>query len=180
MTWSGQFKDAAHYNERINQQLLTVCENLSCDSMLQDRGVFFDSIIGTWNHLLVTDLLWLQRLNVTMENDGLLTRQPKVMSPNQVIAAQINEVSEIRLAIDKIFIRWIEGLDDQQLSADYQYQSLDNDTITTPLASILQHIFNHQVHHRGQLTALLSQAGVSYGHIDFLQQSQDVIAGASG
>ena len=179
MTWSDQFKLAASYSKDVNQQLLVACQNLSCDSMLADRGVFFDSIIGTWNHLLVTDLLWLLKLHPATDNETLL-KQPKIISPNQVIAAQINEVSELRLAIDQAFIDWIAGLTDQQLDETCHYQSLDDQTMSAPLGHVLQHIFNHQIHHRGQLTALLSQAGVSYGHVDFLQQRQDVVAGSSG
>lgn len=40
------------------------------------------------------------------------------------------------------------------------------DTITKAVADITQHIFNHQTHHRGQLTCVLSQLGIDYGCMD--------------
>jgi uncharacterized damage-inducible protein DinB len=33
---------------------------------------------------------------------------------------------------------------------------------------VVTHFFNHQTHHRGQLTTLLSQAGKDYGITDLI------------
>jgi uncharacterized damage-inducible protein DinB len=37
---------------------------------------------------------------------------------------------------------------------------------TLPLALCIVHLFNHQTHHRGQLTTLLEQAGCDFGVTD--------------
>lgn len=34
--------------------------------------------------------------------------------------------------------------------------------------SLVMHFFNHQTHHRGQVTTLLSQAGVDVGDTDLV------------
>ena len=39
---------------------------------------------------------------------------------------------------------------------------------TVPLDQLLAHLFNHQTHHRGQLTTLLDQMGYDYGVTDLL------------
>lgn len=37
-----------------------------------------------------------------------------------------------------------------------------------PFSALVTHFFNHQAHHRGQATTLLSQAGVDMGSTDLL------------
>jgi len=41
-------------------------------------------------------------------------------------------------------------------------------TADKPFFSLLVHFFNHQTHHRGQATTLLSQAGLDVGTTDLL------------
>ena len=36
-------------------------------------------------------------------------------------------------------------------------------------SSLINHLFLHQIHHRGQATTLLSQSRVDFGETDFLE-----------
>ncbi len=46
------------------------------------------------------------------------------------------------------------------------YQTTEGEQLTKKVADVTQHLFNHQTHHRGQLTCVLSQLGVDYGCMD--------------
>lgn len=59
----------ARYNWRLNQQMLAVASSLSHDQLVQDRGAFFKSILGTLNHILVGDRLWLRRFYLHNDNE---------------------------------------------------------------------------------------------------------------
>lgn len=50
-----QVQDLANYNQWMNQRLDTVCAELSDAERHRERGVFFKSIHGTLNHLLLAD-----------------------------------------------------------------------------------------------------------------------------
>ena len=52
----------ARYNQWMNDKLYRTAAQLSADQLAQDRAAFFGSILGTLNHLLVGDIMWLQRL----------------------------------------------------------------------------------------------------------------------
>lgn len=59
-----QARDMAAYNQWMNERLYAVCANLSDADRRKDRGVFFKSIHGTLNHLLLADRIWLGRFSV--------------------------------------------------------------------------------------------------------------------
>ena len=46
-------------------------------------------------------------------------------------------------------------------------------TFNQPFSSLLNHLFLHQVHHRGQVTVLLSQSGVDFGDTDLIEIIED-------
>ena len=63
--------------------------------------------------------------------------------------------------------RWTIGLTDAALGARLEFTSAVTKRTHKPtLWRVVLHFFNHQTHHRGQLTTLLSQAGVDYGVTD--------------
>jgi uncharacterized damage-inducible protein DinB len=52
----------ATYNRWANQRLYAAAAQLTPAALAEDRGAFFGSLLGTLNHLVVTDRLWLSRL----------------------------------------------------------------------------------------------------------------------
>ena len=52
----------ARYNRWANQRLYQACGQLAEDTYHLDRHMFFSSIHGTLNHLLVGDRLWLAHI----------------------------------------------------------------------------------------------------------------------
>lgn len=48
------------------------------------------------------------------------------------------------------------------------YRNTNNDTFNKSFSMLLQHFFNHQTHHRGQVTTLLAQIGIDIGETDLL------------
>lgn len=52
----------ADYNQWMNARLYEAASTLSPEALALDRGAFFGSLLGTLNHLVVADTVWLQRL----------------------------------------------------------------------------------------------------------------------
>jgi len=61
MSLEATFELAADYNQWMNQRIYQAALKLSAEQLSEDRSVFFGSILGTLNHILVGDTLWLQR-----------------------------------------------------------------------------------------------------------------------
>jgi uncharacterized damage-inducible protein DinB len=148
----------AEYNSWMNGKLYGACATLSDEERKRDRGAYFRSLHGTLNHLLLADSVWM----------GRFEGKPFVFkSLDQELHASFDELRAHRVEMDERIARWASTLTDDALAAKLEFTSvLTKRTHAPTLWRVVLHFFNHQTHHRGQLTALLSQAGVDYGVTD--------------
>ena len=150
----------ASYNRWMNERIYDVCAQLSDEERRRDRNTFFRSIHGTLNHLLLGDKIWLGRF----EN-----RPFAVKSLDQELYEDFDDLRTERIVMDEIIDSWAAGLTDETLEGKLQFTSVINPaTHTYDMWVTVLHFFNHQTHHRGQLTALLSQCGKDYGVTDLI------------
>ncbi len=150
----------ARYNQWMNEKLYDVCGSLSDSERKSDRGLFFGSIHGTLNHLLLADRVWLGRfLGEPFEVTGL----------DQELFADFDELRAARAETDRLVLDWCTGLTETELAGQLHYTSISNPVPRTcPLWVAVTHLFNHQTHHRGQVTAALSQLGRDFGVTDLI------------
>lgn len=148
----------ARYNAWMNEKLYAACATLSDEERKRNCGAFFGSIHGTLNHLLLADSVWM----------GRFEGKPFAFnSLDQELYASFDELAAQRRTLDERIRRWADGLTDAALEAKLPFTSAITKRSYAPaLWKIVTHFFNHQTHHRGQLTALLSQAHVDYGITD--------------
>ena len=150
----------AAYNRWMNERLYEVCAGLSDAQRRADRGAFFGSIHGTLNHLLLGDRLWLASFaGEHFETSGL----------NRELYSDFDELRRQRAKTDEDLVAWAGSLTDEKLMEPFEFTSFGNPRPRRcELWVPVTHLFNHQTHHRGQLTTLLSQAGQDYGTTDII------------
>jgi uncharacterized damage-inducible protein DinB len=150
----------AAYNAWMNDKLYSVCAALSDEDRKRDRGAFFKSIHGTLNHLLLADSVWM----------GRFEGKPFAMrSLDQELYSSFDELRAQRREMDARIERWASGLTEAGLDAKLEFTSaITKQTHRPTVWKVVMHFFNHQTHHRGQLTTLLSQNGLDYGSTDLL------------
>lgn len=148
------------YNRWMNTRLYDICADLSDTERRQDRDTFFRSIHGTLNHLMVADLIWL----------GRFTRDEfPATSLDQELYGDFAELRRQRRLLDERVDKWVRDLTDDQLAAPFSWRSFLNPAPRmAPLWKPVAHFFNHQTHHRGQLTTMLTQAGRDPGVTDLI------------
>ncbi len=148
----------ARYNRWMNERLYALCATLPDEDRRRDRGAFFESIHGTLNHLVYADLAFLSRF----------TGDPPAVPPLGVeLYADFSELAAVRAELDARLVAWSEGLSNEWLAAPFTYTSkVDGLTRTLPTWVLVVHLSNHQTHHRGQLTTLLTQCGLDPGVTD--------------
>jgi uncharacterized damage-inducible protein DinB len=155
---SDEARVLAEYNAWMNGKLYAACGALSDEERKRDRGAFFHSIHGTLNHVLLADSIWMGRFEGAPFD---------FTSLDQELYASFEELAARRVEMDKRIERWARGLTDSALGGKIEFTSkITKRTHAPTLWRVVLHFFNHQTHHRGQLTALLSQAGVDYGVTD--------------
>ena len=150
----------ARYNAWMNERIYDCCARLSDADRKLDRGAFFRSIHGTLNHLLLGDRLWLSRF---------LAREYRVSSLADELYPDFAELRRERTRTDAEILEWVEALDEERLGGPLRFRSMvGNKDRSFPMWFAAQQFFNHQTHHRGQVTTLLMQAGIDPGVTDLL------------
>jgi uncharacterized damage-inducible protein DinB len=138
----------AGYNAWANARIYDAASALSDADYRADRGAFFKSVHGTLNHLLVADRIWMRRFT----GEG-----PSPTRLYEILFEDFSELRDARRAEDQRIVDYIAGLTDADLNGLFRYRTITNPvTIEQPLAPALDHFFNHQTHHRGQVHCLLS------------------------
>lgn len=153
----------ARYNRWMNDKLYALAATLSDDARKRDAGAFFGSIHGTFNHILLGDRVWLARVRGETPQDGFMA--PGIRSLDQELFADFDELRRGRAQTDDELSEWVVELDAERLAAPITFVRRGQDT-QTPLWWVVSHVFNHQTHHRGQITTLLSQQGHDPGVTD--------------
>jgi uncharacterized damage-inducible protein DinB len=147
----------AEYNHWMNQKLYAICAEIPDEVRREDMGAFFPSIYCTLNHLLLGDRIWL----------GRFLHQPYSLKLGQEICANFDELRCQRELTDQQMIEWSKQITADWLGASLRYTTAtDGVEKNLPQWLLLTHMFNHQTHHRGQLTTLLSQLGYNPGVTD--------------
>lgn len=154
------FHTLARYNRWMNEKIYEVCESMPDATRREDRGAFFGSVHGTLNHLLLADRVWL----------GRFRGEPFVVqSLGQELYADWVELREARCATDDAIEAWIATVAEAELQQPFEYVSIvDPQPRRLELWKVVLHFFNHQTHHRGQLTTLMNQLGYDSGVTDLL------------
>jgi uncharacterized damage-inducible protein DinB len=165
----------ARYNEWANGRLYKAAARLSGDQLSCDMGAFFGSLLGTLNHLLVGDMIWMSRF------EG---RNNEIRDLNAVLYDDLSSLWEARQLLDRQIVAYIDRLDRNTLDGTIKYKSNRNPAdIEQYLAPLLLHFFNHQTHHRGQahciLTALVGEAP-SLDLFIYQRESGDSILSGAG
>jgi uncharacterized damage-inducible protein DinB len=151
----------AAYNGWMNRKVHEAAAQLSDEARKRDRGAFFRSIHSTLNHLLYGDRVWLPRFPNAP--------QPSypVKGMGEDIYEDFAELLAARRAMDADIGAWAAAIRDEQLTGDLTwYSGVAKRELTRPRALCVMQMFNHQTHHRGQVTTLLTQAGLDVGSTD--------------
>ncbi|WP_020410426.1 DinB family protein [Hahella ganghwensis] len=165
------FRLMAQYNQWMNRKIYDCARTLSRDVLWMDRGAFFKSILGTLNHVMVGDILWLNRYRDHPRHYPALNHLesfPKPQTLDQILETDIADLGARRSRLDQVIIDWCGDMQEEDLEFALPYMDSTGKAMTRNFGMLIQHFFNHQTHHRGQITTLLSQHGVNPGDTDLV------------
>lgn len=143
------FDQLAAYNRWANRRVYDDAASLPDATRKQAVGLFFGSVHGTLNHLLVTDYIWMRRFT----GEG-----PVPERLNQILYEDFAELRAAREREDERIFSFV--IDTDEYGRELEYQNSSGKTFRQALGSALTHFFNHQTHHRGQVHAGLTIAGI--------------------
>ena len=147
------------------QRLLDVVAALDEHDYRRDLGLFFKSIHGTLNHLLVGEhMLWYPRF-------------ARGVSPKVELNAEVEpDRDRLGQALKGGAANWlplIEGWPAERFDGALNYTNMRGQVMSLPFAPTLAHVFNHGTHHRGQITAALTALGHASPELDLVYLLQE-------
>lgn len=161
------YQRLAAYNSWMTEKAYAAAGKMSDTERKEDRGAFFRSVHSTLNHLLFADRVWMSRF----------TGKPYDVNGMGIdIYDNFEELREAHLDMCGDIAAFADQLSAEWLAETMTWtRSTDNVTRQRPRWLLVTHMFNHQTHHRGQLSTLLTQAGIDIGVTD-LPFMPDLIA----
>lgn len=148
----------ARYNRWMNERMYAALAPMEDAERKRDRGAFFGSIHRTLNHLVWADSIWLSRFTC---------RPYAERAYGTDLFDDFAALSRARDAADNAALDWAGQVSQAWLDSALEYRSTGDGRVRRMPAWVgAAHMFNHATHHRGQLTALMKQAGVDPGVTD--------------
>jgi uncharacterized damage-inducible protein DinB len=174
--FADNYRFLARYNQWFNTRLFDVCEGPTDAQRKQDRGAFFGSIHRTLNHLVVGDQVWLKRLwQCGLDHGwqavalgGELLDLPPGAGLDSILFDDWLALRARRTQLDAAIVQWATDMPDGYSQFTMRYANSKGVQREHPAWQAMTHFFNHQTHHRGQVTALLMQAGIDPGVTDLI------------
>ena len=164
------YRAMARYNRWMNERLYALAGKLTDEERRRDLGAFFGSLHKTLGHILLADRLWLGRFTgdpARFASKDALGRVLDVKSLDQALYADFARLTAERERTDDHIDVLVAGLTEEGLAGPLKY-ARGGVPQEHPLYFALSHFFNHQTHHRGQATTLLSQLGHDPGVTDLI------------
>jgi len=151
------YRAFAYNNAWANYRLLTACANLNQEAFEAERTGFFPSLQKTLNHIYIVDLFIVDALE-----GGWLG--PKAFE-NRVPCPSLAELRRAQADVDKRLIAVCDALTPDLLDGIVRVNR-DPQVQTERRDRLLMHLFQHQIHHRGQAHAMLAGTSVKPPQLD--------------
>jgi len=158
------FATLARYNVWATRRLFEHIDALSETEYRRDVGLFFKSVHGTLNHLLVAEHeIWFERFD-------------RGVSPMRQLNEELEtDRTRLRERLRDAAPRWlplIASFDATRWAGRIDYTTTKGIAQSLPFAATLGHVFNHGTHHRGQISAAITAMGHACPELDMVWMLQ--------
>ncbi|HAA29144.1 MAG TPA: damage-inducible protein DinB [Cyanobacteria bacterium UBA8553] len=158
MITSSFLETMALYNKWQNQSLFKICDELSDNQLRLNRGMFFDSIFKTLNHIIHVD----ETIYSFVHTKTLFK-----FDPSFIPHPEYSELKAARFELDEKLVQESQRCSQDWLDEIFEFWSERlNRNRRVPRSFYYMQMFNHQTHHRSQITSELHKMGIDYGNTD--------------
>ena len=155
---TAHFAAMARNNRWANHVLLRACATLSPEEFTATRTSFFPSIAATLSHNHFIDLLYVDAL----EEGGLGLR----VFADERVFERAADLMPLQADVDWRLIRFCDRLDEADLARTVITDRGEKGQLKERIGNVLAHLFQHQIHHRGQAHAMLAGTSVPPPQLD--------------
>ena len=158
------FGTLARYNVWALRKLYEHVDALPEADYRRECGLYFKSVHGTLNHLLVAEHeVWFPRFARGVPNKIAL---------NAELEADRTRLRDRLLDAVTHWQPLIASWDAARFDGRLDYTTTRGVAQSLPFAATLAHVFNHGTHHRGQITAAITAMGHACPELDLVRMLQ--------
>jgi uncharacterized damage-inducible protein DinB len=154
----------AYQNAWANHRLLAACGQLSDAELAAPRTSFFPSIAHTYNHIVTVDWYYVDTLERWARHAPVNPDPFAYYEPEQPFAT-CAALSVAQHAVDRRLVDLCTALTDDRLDELVAVPRRAG-IMREPATRLLAHLFEHQIHHRGQIHAMLAGTPVAPPQLD--------------
>jgi uncharacterized damage-inducible protein DinB len=151
------------YNAVTNRELLEILRGVPQEDLTRDLGSYFASILGIVNHVLVSDVSWLGRFSAAIPELSELSKELpafELRKLTDVVWPDLKSFSPVRERVDGVIVRAFQALPEERYTEVLRYRNWRGQEQEKLAWRAFLHFFNHQTHHRGQVSVLLDRLSV--------------------
>lgn len=158
MQFREHLRAMAGWNVWCYERLFAVADRIPDADYRRDVGLFFKSIHGSINHMLLVEELWRARLAGTaLAIAGLADER----EPDRArLKARLLESA-------RGWRRYIDDATDAVLDGEFAFRNLKGDELRLPRSVVVHTLFTHGAHHRGQVSTAFTQLGFDAPVFDY-------------
>ena len=163
------FIHLAQYNAQANRHIFEACALLTSQARNRDAGSYFGSIMGILNHTIVADYFWLNRFKPVLPESKVLGDPritPENLSWTHPLHGDFTEMRKDRGFVDGRILAWIEECPEPLYSRTFDYVNSAGETKNAIVGRALNFLFQHQTHHRAQISQILDATGLPNNPLD--------------
>ena len=150
------FLTMALNNAWANATLYGAISGLSEEAFAAPRAGFFPSLKATLNHIYEVDLYYVDALEAGGLGRSVYDREE---------IASVAELAKAQAEVDMRLARFCQGLTPERLDEDRVTERREG-RVTEKVGALLLHLFQHQIHHRGQAHTMVHDAGIAPPQLD--------------
>lgn len=168
MTTVAQVRDMARNDAWSNARLRDAVAALAPGEAEATRTSFFPSIALTLHHLLLIERFYLDALETGRNDRSVYATHDHPPAVDVILAAQTVE--------DRRLVSFCDRLDPAGLDRTVLLDRSERGFLPDRVGDVLSHLFVHQIHHRGQVHAMLSGTTVAPPQLDEFFLAEDRVA----
>ena len=155
-------KHYAKCNKVINAKMLEIIRKKLKDPLeIQLKGYFFKTLGELLEHIYVSDMMWMNAfLEIRDYGIKIVDEVGPIPAYGDKVFDDFDKYQANRLKLDDLIVKYSQKFENEIFDKTVSRVNRKGEKMERKLWIALMHFFNHQTHHRGQISNILDEMNI--------------------